>query len=327
MLDQYGRKIDYMRISVTDRCNLRCKYCMPEDGISSVGCHEEMLTYEELVRLCQLFAELGVKKIKITGGEPLVRLGVCTLIRKIKAIEGIEQVTITTNGVLLEQMADELIAAGIDGINISLDTLREEKFAQITRRDRLDDVLRGIDALLERGFSRIKINCVPLVGINEDQIAELALFAKKHPIAIRFIELMPIGYGTEYLAIHRDEVMEKIETAYGKLSPCKEHLGNGPAQYYSLKHFKGRIGFIDAIEHKFCADCNRVRLMANGFLKLCLQYNFGVDLKDVIRSDASDAYLKKVIEKNIYKKPQEHHFCENGNDAGSDNRKMFQVGG
>lgn len=326
MLDQHGRKIDYMRISVTDRCNLRCRYCMPADGIQQLGC-KDMLSYEEILRLCRLFAELGIKKIKITGGEPLVRLGVCDLIRQIKQIPGIEQVTITTNGVLLDQLAEDLIAAGIDGINISLDTLQSDKFTEITRRNQLDRVLAGIDRLLALGYEKIKINCVPMAEINGDQIAEIAQLAKNQPIAVRFIELMPIGYGSDFTAIPRDSVMQALEEAYGLLQPYQQALGNGPASYYSLPNFQGKIGFIDAIDHKFCRSCNRVRLTSNGFLKLCLQYNLGIDLKDLMRSDAGDEYLKKIIEKNIFQKPQEHHFYDESVAAMSDAREMFQVGG
>lgn len=326
MLDQYRRKIDYMRISVTDRCNLRCRYCMPEEGVEQIEC-KDLLSYEEILRLCRLFAQLGIKKIKLTGGEPLVRLGIYQLIREIKQINGIEQVTITTNGVLLAKMAEELIAAGIDGINISLDTLKEDKFLELTRRNHLHEVLAGIDRLLELGYHNIKINCVPILEINGEQIEEIAKLAKKYPIAVRFIELMPIGNATSYTAIKRDLIMKILQDTYGELIPYQHKLGNGPANYFSLAKFKGKIGFIDAIHHKFCGDCNRVRLTSNGFLKLCLQYNVGVDLKKIIRSDADDEYLKKLIEKHIYMKPQEHHFYDDSVDEMRDVRKMFQVGG
>lgn len=326
MLDQYKRKIDYMRISVTDRCNLRCRYCMPADGIEQMAC-KDLLSYEEILRLCRIFAQLGIKKIKLTGGEPLVRLGICNLIQQIKQISGIEQVTITTNGVLLPQMAEELIKTGIDGINISLDTLQRDKFLELTRRDQVADVLAGIERLMELGYKNIKINCVPILEINGNQIAEIVGLAKKYPLVVRFIELMPIGNITGYTAIHRDFIMETLQNRYGELIPYQSSLGNGPASYFSLPKFKGKIGFIDAIHHKFCEACNRVRLTSNGFMKLCLQYNVGVDLKQMLRSDADDVYLKQVIKKNIYKKPLEHHFYDESVAQIRDERNMFQVGG
>lgn len=326
MMDQYGREIDYMRIAVTDRCNLRCRYCMPEKGVEQIGC-KEILSYEEILRLCRLFVQLGITKIKLTGGEPLVRLGICNLVREIKRLDGIEQVTITTNGVLLEQMAEALIAAGINGINVSLDTLQENTFAEITRRNELTNVLAGINRLLALNYSNIKINCVAMEEINGDQILALAKIAKTEAITVRFIELMPIGYGTKYTSIPLDELMQRLQAEYGELVPCNTEFGNGPARYFTLPGFKGKIGFIAAMQHKFCQECNRVRLTANGFLKLCLQYNNGIDLKSILRSDASDETLKKVIEKSIYQKPQEHHFSEDDPKGEHDERRMFQIGG
>lgn len=326
MMDQYGRKIDYMRIAVTDRCNLRCRYCMPEEGIEQLGC-KDILSYEEILRLCRLFVQLGITKIKLTGGEPLVRLGFCNLVREIKHLDGIEQVTITTNGVLLEKMAESLIAAGVNGINVSLDTLQENAFAEITRRNQLASVLAGINQLLLLNYTNIKINCVVMEEINGDQILALAQMAKTEAIAVRFIELMPIGFGTKYTSIPSDELMKRLQAAYGKLVPCKTKIGNGPARYFTLPGFKGKIGFIAAMQHKFCQECNRVRLTANGFLKLCLQYNNGIDLKSILRSNVSDEVLKKVIEKSIYQKPQEHHFSEDDPDGAQDGRRMFQIGG
>ena len=325
MLDQFGRMIDYVRISVTDRCNLRCTYCMPAEGVEAFRC-EDILSYEEMIRLCRIFASLGIKKIKITGGEPLVRLDLCKLIAAIKAIEGIEQVTITTNGVLLESMAEDLINAGIDGINISLDTLKRENFKQLTRRDHLDEVMRGIDKLLQLEYKKIKINCVPIEEVNGDQIAEIAGIAKAYPIAVRFIELMPIGMATGYTAIDKEKILQNLYQAHGELIPWKGKLGNGPAQYFSIRGFKGKIGFIEALQHKFCGQCNRVRLTANGFLKLCLQYDTGVDLRQLLRSNADNQYIRRIIEKNIALKPREHYFNDS-TIAQRDQRKMFQVGG
>lgn len=325
MLDQFGRKIDYIRISVTDRCNLRCTYCMPAEGVEAFPC-KDLLSYEEIIRLCHLFASLGIKKIKITGGEPLVRLNLCKLIAAVKAIEGIEQVTITTNGVLLETMAEDLIRSDIDGINISLDTVKKENFKQLTRRNHLEQVMRGIYKLMQMKYKKIKINCVPIEEVNGDQIASIALLAKEYPIAVRFIELMPIGMAIGYTAIDKDRLLQIIYNAYGELIPWSGNLGNGPANYFSVKGFKGKIGFIEALHHKFCGQCNRVRLTSDGFLKLCLQYDTGIDLRRLLRSNADDAYVKRIIEKNIFLKPREHHF-ENSTGKPIDKRKMFQVGG
>lgn len=325
MIDQFGRTIDYVRISVTDRCNLRCTYCMPTEGVEEFQC-KDILSYEEMIRLCRIFASLGIKKIKITGGEPLVRLNVCKLIAAIKAIKGIEQVTITTNGVLLEAMAEELICSGIDSINISLDTVKRENFKQLTRRDHLDEVMRGIDKLVRMQYKKIKINCVPIEEVNGDQIAQIASLAKEYPIAVRFIELMPIGMATDYTAIDKENLLQSLHKAYGELIPWNGNLGNGPAKYFSVRGFKGKIGFIEALHHKFCDQCNRVRLTSNGFLKLCLQYDMGIDLRKVLRSNADDAYIQKIIEKNIILKPREHYFNDSTTPA-SDQRKMFQVGG
>jgi len=325
MLDQFGRTIDYIRISVTDRCNLRCTYCMPEEGVEQFQC-KDVLSYEEIIRLCHIFTSLGIKKVKITGGEPLLRLDICKLIAGIKRIAGIEQVTITTNGVLLSAMAENLIHAGIDGINISLDTVKKENFKQLTRRDHLEEVLQGIDKLVQMKYENIKINCVPITEVNGDQIAYITSLAKDYPIAVRFIELMPIGMATGYTAIDKEMLLRIIHNAYGELIPWNGNLGNGPATYFSARGFRGKIGFIEALHSKFCSQCNRIRLTANGFLKLCLQYDMGIDLRYLLRNNADDQYIKIIIEKSIFLKPREH--CFNDNTIGQiDERKMFQVGG
>ncbi|SEJ30621.1 cyclic pyranopterin phosphate synthase [Propionispira arboris] len=326
MLDQFGRTIEYMRISVTERCNLRCTYCMPAEGIKQMRC-KDLLSYEEIIRLAKIFAELGIKKIKLTGGEPLVRLNICQLIAELKAIPQIEQVTITTNGVLLPQMAKDLIAAGLDGVNISLDSVNRESFHQLTLCDQLPNVLQGIDTLLALNFKSIKLNCVPIAGINEDQLMDIAGFAQKYPISVRFIELMPIGMAHDFTAIETTKVLSMLQERYGVLTPYTSQLGNGPATYYSLPNFKGKIGFIEAMHHKFCTNCNRVRLTSNGFLKLCLQYDKGIDLKDLLRSQKADNVIREVIEETIYQKPKEHLFDDSSIVEGKDQRNMFQVGG
>ncbi|MBP2633253.1 MAG: moaA [Firmicutes bacterium] len=326
MLDQFGRTIDYMRISLTDRCNLCCKYCMPETGVEQLG-RKDILSYEEIIRLAKIFAELGIKKIKLTGGEPLIKLNICHLIAELKAIPEIEQVTITTNGILLPKMAKDLISSGIDGFNISLDTLDREKFRELTRHDQLSSVIQGIDTLLALNFENIKINCVPIAEVNEDQLLDIANFAKNYPISVRFIELMPIGMAHDFTAIEKTTIVSMLQKEYGKSFPWSGQLGNGPATYYSFPGFKGKIGFIEAMHNKFCMSCNRIRLTANGFLKLCLQYDKGVDLRNLLRNQTDDASIRAVIEQNIYKKPQEHHFNDGTTIESQDLRKMFQVGG
>ena len=290
MLDKLNRKIDYLRISVIDRCNLRCVYCMPEEGIESIP-HDEILTYDEILRICEIVSELGIRKIKITGGEPLVRKDIVNLIRDIKNIDKIEQVTLTTNGILLHEMLDDLYDAGIDAINISLDTLNKDNFKKITRRDGLEKVLMSIDKAYDLGI-RVKINCLAIRDFNLREIVEIASFAKDREIDVRFIELMPIGFGKKYTQIDNDEILSILESRFGTFEIVTEKRGNGPAKYYRNQNMKGCIGFISAISHEFCESCNRIRLTSSGFLKLCLHYNKGIDLKGPIRNGISDEDLK-----------------------------------
>ena len=326
MQDQYGREIDYVRISITDRCNLRCTYCMPEDGIADYTSHTAILSYEEILRVAKSLARLGIKKIKLTGGEPLVRLGCIDLVRELKAIEGIEQVTITTNGVLLAELAEDLIQAGIDGINVSLDTVEREIFAQITRRDYFDQVIAGIEKVKSLGYGNLKINCVPIAQFNKNEIVKLAAQAKNYPLSVRFIELMPIGLAKEFTAVSKEDIMAMLTEAFGEMIPYEGTLGNGPAEYYSLPDFKGHIGFIGAIHNKFCGQCNRIRLTSGGFLKLCLNQNKGGDLLPLIRGNTSDEELTEAMRNIIYQKPLAHHFYEEDQND-TDSRQMFQVGG
>ena len=325
MLDKLNRKIDYLRISVIDRCNLRCVYCMPEEGLESIP-HEEILTYEEILRICETVSQLGIKKIKITGGEPLVRKDIVNLIRDIKNLDKIEQVTLTTNGILLYDMLDDLYDAGIDAINISLDTLKEDNFKQITRRDGLEKVLMAIDKAYNLGI-RVKINCLAIRDFNINELADIANFAKDREIDVRFIELMPIGFGKKYTQIDNDEILSILESNFGTFEPVTEKRGNGPAKYYKNKDMKGCIGFISAISHEFCESCNRIRLTSNGFLKLCLHYNKGIDLKAPIRSGISDEDLKELIHDTIWNKPLSHKFGHTNGEKDIEVKNMVQIGG
>ncbi|WP_418571941.1 GTP 3',8-cyclase MoaA [Intestinibacter bartlettii] len=325
MLDKLNRKIDYLRISVIDRCNLRCVYCMPEEGIESIP-HDEILTYDEILRICEIVSELGIRKIKITGGEPLVRKDIVNLIRDIKNIDKIEQVTLTTNGILLHEMLDDLYDAGIDAINISLDTLNKDNFKKITRRDGLEKVLMSIDKAYDLGI-RVKINCLAIRDFNLSELVEIASFAKDREIDVRFIELMPIGFGKKYNQIDNDEILSILESRFGTFEIVTEKRGNGPAKYYRNQNMKGCIGFISAISHEFCESCNRIRLTSSGFLKLCLHYNKGIDLKEPIRNGISDEDLKKLIHDTIWNKPISHKFGHASEEQDIELKNMVQIGG
>ena len=325
MLDKLNRKIEYLRISVIDRCNLRCVYCMPEEGIESIP-HDEILTYDEILRICEIVSELGIRKIKITGGEPLVRKDIVNLIRDIKNIDKIEQVTLTTNGILLHEMLDDLYDAGIDAINISLDTLNKDNFKKITRRDGLEKVLMSIDKAYDLGI-RVKINCLAIRDFNLRELVEIASFAKDREIDVRFIELMPIGFGKKYNQIDNDEILSILESRFGTFEIVTEKRGNGPAKYYRNQNMKGCIGFISAISHEFCESCNRIRLTSSGFLKLCLHYNKGIDLKEPIRNGISDEDLKKLIHDTIWNKPISHKFGHASEEQDIELKNMVQIGG
>lgn len=325
MTDQYGRNINYIRISVTDRCNLRCTYCMPEGGVEQIS-HQEVLTYDEIVRLCGICAGKGISKVKITGGEPLVRKRIWDLIRAVKAVEGIEQVTLTTNGVLLKEQMKELYEAGVKAVNISIDTLDPLMYEQITRRDELADAFAGIEEALKYPEVQVKINCVPLSGVNDGQWIPLAGLAKDRPLDVRFIEMMPIGQGKLYHGKTQNEILQCLEKVYGKSQPAEGSFGNGPGVYVQFPGFCGKIGFISAMSHKFCQECNRVRLTAEGFLKTCLQYSKGADLREMLRSQKTDEEIGELIEQTIYGKPQSHHF-EEAEGAEFEQRQMSRIGG
>ena len=329
MQDQYERKIEYVRISLTDRCNLRCRYCMPEAGVEKMR-HEDILTFTEILRIVQGMAALGVKKVRLTGGEPLVRRDIAELIFALRQIPGIEQVALTTNGVLLSALGEDLIRAGLTGLNISLDTLRAETFTEITRRPLFTQVQAGAAKMLSLGMENIKFNCVPIYEVNDGEIPALAALAKAYPVKVRFIELMPIGcaYASGYRGVPMADVQRRLEKAYGRLRPVrnKQDALQGPAEYYRLAGFAGQVGFIDAMEHKFCADCNRVRLTAEGFLKLCLNQKNGLDLRALLRQGISDDNLKLALRQAIFRKPAEHLFKDSKNTA-RDSRAMYQVGG
>lgn len=321
MIDATGRMIDYMRISITDRCNLRCKYCMPE-GIEQVEM-TQILTYEEIQKVCILAAELGIRKIKITGGEPLVRKGCVDLVKMIKEIPGISQVTMTTNGVFLKENLKSLMQAGLDGVNISLDTLDRERYQNITGTDACETVHRAITAAAESGI-RTKVNTVLQSQDNKDDWQELVKLAETLPVDVRFIELMPIGYGKKNQGVSNIDLLEEIRKKYPKIQKDRKVHGNGPAVYYKIPGFAGGVGFISAMHGKFCHTCNRIRLTSTGELKPCLCYGKTYPLREFLRN-GTDMQVKEQIEKAIRKKPAAHCFEEPGRIT--EEHQMAQIGG
>ena len=322
MIDGNQRTIDYLRISVTDRCNLRCVYCMPAEGVEWLP-HSAILRYEEILRLCHICAGLGVTKFKLTGGEPLVRKGLDRLVAGIKAIPGTKSVTRTTNGILLADQLPALVDAGLDGVNISLDTLDAGRYAAVTRGGQMARVLEGLGAALAVPGLNVKLNCVP-AGEDDGELLALAALARDKRLAVRFIELMPIGLGEPAQGRTEDELRALLEGAYGPMTPYDRPLGNGPCHYFSLPGFAGKIGFISAMSHKFCRQCNRVRLTATGFLKTCLQYETGVDLHPLLAG--TDDELRKAIQEAVAHKPLAHQFGAHA-VAGGEGKIMSQIGG
>ena len=322
MFDSTRREIHYLRLSVTDLCNLRCRYCMP-DGVEKLE-REAVLTYEEFLRLAALFAQCGIDTVRVTGGEPLVRKNVAQLVSGLKAIPGIRKVTMTTNGILLAQQLPALLAAGLDSVNISLDTLRPEVFRQITARDEFAAVQAGLQAALESGIP-VKLNCVPQAGVNEGELEDLAALAENCPLQVRFIEMMPIGYGAAMPCISGPELRQRFARRWPELQPLTEAaFGDGPAVYYTVPGWQGSIGFIAAVHGKFCASCNRVRLTSQGFLRPCLASEAGCDLRALLRSGADDTQLLAAIRETIWAKPREHHFEDSSMPA---TRGMYRIGG
>lgn len=326
MIDNYNRIIDYIRISVTDRCNQRCIYCMPREGITLMP-HEEIVTYDEIIRLCKCFVKIGINKIKITGGEPLVRKDIAALIGRIKSLDGIKSVTLTTNGMKLMEQLPNLVSAGLDGINISLDSLNPITYEKITGRNSLQNVLAALNETLKYQELRVKINCVPTPETEAEDIISIAGLGKNTRINVRFIEMMPIGLGKNFSGIGEANIKSILQEAYGQFEVFEKVLGNGPAHYYSLPGFKGKIGFISALTHQFCQECNRVRLTSNGFLKTCLQYETGADLKTILRGNYDDSYLEQRIRQTIYDKPLSHKFNEKNQNESYEKSNMSRIGG
>jgi len=333
--DPFNRPINYLRISVTDRCNLRCIYCMPAEGIRLLS-HDEILTYEEIASIVRLAAELGINKLRLTGGEPLVRARLPELVAMLAKINTIDDISLTTNGVLLKEYASELKQAGLKRVNVSLDSLNQDKFERITRYRKLNDVLQGIEAAKACGLNPVKINMVVMRGINDDEILDFAKLTITEGWHVRFIELMPFvtdnppeGHSTGRKAnshsqfMSADEIKERLG-GLGELKPCLPITGNGPAKYFRFPQASGTIGFITPVSQHFCFNCNRLRLTAEGKLRPCLLSDSEVDLRQPLRSGASPDKLKQVITEAIQKKPKEHQLSRGHI---SKKRLMSQVGG
>jgi len=325
--DAYNRPISYLRISVTDRCNLRCVYCMPPEGVDWRP-HEEVLRYEEIETIVRAATGLGISKVRLTGGEPLVRLGIADLVRVLARIPGVDDLAMTTNGILLARYAEELAEAGLQRVNVSLDTLRPEQFQRITRCGRLEDVLAGIEAARLAGLEPVKINTVVIRGMNDDEVVDLARKTREAGWNLRFIELMPVGNGVagdwRERVVTAAEIRERIKAVLGELEPAKMPTGGGPARYYQLPGARGTLGFITPISEHFCYQCNRLRLTADGQLRPCLLSDREIDLRSPLRQGASVAEIKRLILKAIESKPMQHHLDECERPG---NRVMSEIGG
>lgn len=323
--DSFHRTIDYLRISITDRCNLRCIYCMPADGVRPIE-HKEILTYEEIIRVVRVAAELGVRKVRITGGEPLSRKNVTFLISSIRGITGIEDMSLTTNGVLLEKYARELADAGLDRVNISLDSLRAERYREITRGGEIGRVKAGIEAAEKAGLMPVKINMVPVRGLNDDEIEEFARITVDTPYHVRFIEFMPIGardFWSEGKYISAEEIRTAVEKI-GPLFPVRLRK-TGPARYFRFDGAVGVIGFISALTHHFCDSCNRLRITSDGKLRPCLFSETEIDLKPALRNRSSDSELERLLRLSIEVKPEGHNIGRRADIKAL--RAMSKIGG
>jgi len=324
MRDNYKRVINYLRISVTDRCNLRCRYCMPEEGVE-LKPPNDILSLEEIVQIVKVASKLGVSRVRLTGGEPLVRKNLPYLVEGIKSIKKIEEVSLTTNGILLARYAEELKRKGLDRVNISLDSLKADRYAHITRGGDIERVWQGILKALEVGLEPVKINVVLKRDFNLDEVVDFALLTKKYPLHIRFIELMPLGNSREDDFISADEVYALISSQF----PLERAVipGNGPANYFAFASGDtlGSIGFIAAMTHNFCERCNRMRLTADGKLRPCLENELEVDLKPFLRGEEKETSLEEAFLKALELKPQKHHMDTAGH--GINTRSMSQIGG
>lgn len=330
MLDNYQREINYLRVSITDRCNLRCTYCRPKEGISLRG-HDDILRYEEIIRVISRAVDIGFVKVRLTGGEPLVRRGFVDFARDLKKIRGLQDISLTTNGILLDQYAQDIFNAGITRINISLDSLDRDRYFRITRGGNLDDVFRGIAAAESAGFSPIKINAVVIKGFNDDEAIAFARLAHKKPFQIRFIEVMPvseISLNQPESFLPTNKLFETISGQF-RLEPLagKKHKTDGPAKIFKVQDGPGEIGFINPVSHHFCSTCNRLRLTADGKLRACLLKEEEVDLRAALSRRCDDEELTGLIRQAILLKPEKHDLDCTDRHLKKCSRDMSDIGG
>jgi cyclic pyranopterin phosphate synthase len=315
--DSWGRKINYARISITERCNISCVYCRPE-RVRAQG--NDPLSLSDLLRLVRVLIGLGINRIKLTGGEPTLREDLLDLVAAIKSLPGLVNVTLTTNGLRLAQLAAPLAAAGLDSVNVSLDSMNREEFRQITRGGDINLVINGLSAALAAKLPGVKVNCVPTAGTTEAELISVAELARKDRIHVRYIEIMPMGLGKDQAFLSNNQVKEILGRTLGPLTPLNKTMGNGPASYFSAPGFTGGLGFISAMSSCFCERCNRLRITADGHLKTCLHLDAGLPLPL-----GDDQALAEAIRQAILAKPARHLFGEN--PLGQDRRPMYQIGG
>jgi cyclic pyranopterin phosphate synthase len=323
--DRFGRKINYLRISLTDHCNLRCVYCMPEEMVFRPSA--EMMQDEEVLQLTRLFASLGFEKVRLTGGEPTVRLNVVDLVRDIAAVPGIRTVTMTTNGALLKKLAAPLAAAGLKRVNISIDTLDPEKFRRLTRWGKLEDVWEGILASEAAGLTPVKLNAVVVRGYNEEDVVDLARLTVDHPWQVRFIEMMPFGGATDLQMeqlVRAEEIQGRVEAAFGPLLVANDGKLDGEARVYHLSGAQGDLGFISSVTAPFCVSCTRARLTSDGILRMCLLREFEIDLLTPLRHGATQEDLRHLVLDAVWQKPWGHGLADGEIPL---NRVMSEIGG
>jgi cyclic pyranopterin phosphate synthase len=322
--DAFGRQINYARLSLTDRCNFRCLYCMPSRGAPFIP-HENILTYEELLRICKIMTALGITRYKITGGEPLCRKDAVHFIENLTKIPGVDEVTITSNGSLAAPVLAELYKYGLRSITFSLDAFFQKTLTRIVRVDTsLNDILEAMDKASALGML-VKVNTVPLKGYNDEELVDLASYALQRGFHIRFIELMPIGQGKKLAGVCQKDIFLRLEQEFGPLKRLAHKTGNGPAVVYSVDKYPGFIGFIAALSDRFCNNCNRVRLVSTGFLKTCLCHEVGVDLRNPLKSGTTDRELARIISTAVRNKPKGHTFSFTSPEESLFN--MHSVGG
>lgn len=324
MKDRYSRNINYLRVSLTDKCNLRCSYCMPEEKEQCLN-GDRLLTDDEIYRIIRILTSSGIEKVRFTGGEPLMRKNAFSLFRAVRQLEGLRTMSLTTNGTLVPLYEKELRESGFDQINVSIDTLSRKEYADITRTDGslLDSVRKSLDILSLMDIM-VKINCVPIKGLNEDAIPFLAEIAREQPIDVRFIEFMPLGCEKGLSGIGSDQITGMLEKRFGKVKKVIGTIGE-PAVYFRFRGFKGRIGVISPLSHKFCRDCSRIRLTPDGIIRPCLFHDDGADIRVAIRNGATDKDIADILRTVVMNKPYEHFFNEAPRE--SSKRNMNMIGG